>query len=84
MVEKVQVVPSVVRCVTADVTRYQMLCKGTCYFRLYQIQYRQGDQWEILHIHNKGYTQWVFTFFLMLQYNLINNSVNFMYINFTL
>ena len=43
MVKTVQVVPSVVRCVTADITRYQILSKGTCYFRLYQIQYRQGD-----------------------------------------
>jgi len=43
MVKKVQVVPSVVRCVKADITRYQILSKGTCYIRLYQIRYRQSD-----------------------------------------
>ena len=40
MVKKAQVGPSVVRCVTADITRYQILSKGTCYLRLYQIHYR--------------------------------------------
>jgi hypothetical protein len=38
MVKMVQVLPSVVRCMTADITRYHILGKGTCYFRLYKIQ----------------------------------------------